>query len=256
MTRLFWTAVAVDAALFLILFVAGLATKGIADTVIDYQVRQDAEGSGYFSGRDTKAAGRAVVRRDTAALRAVGRRIDVNAKGTRGMTLMELAVTRAWESTGPSERGALSLDIVRQLLSFGADPNAGLEIATKLPDVAILSALLDAGAKTDHANDHGPVVFEWLAVMPVANLEALLDHELDGNLVDRFGTPLVVAAARADRWDLVALLMARSADLSRADAQGVRLADVVASRTESIATRPAPVQAAFARVRSRLSAKP
>jgi hypothetical protein len=230
-----------------------LAATRLRSAAIDYRVRKNAEGSGYFSGGKLKRAGAAIVRRDVAALRAIERPFDVNAKGRRGMTLMELAVTQAWESPAVANGGATSLDVVRTLLALGADPNAGLAIATKLPDVAILGVLLDAGAQPGFSDDGGPVVFEWLGVMPIANLVALLDHRLDPNSADRSGVPLAVAAARHDRWDLVLLLVDRGADASRADRDGMRLADVVASRLESTTTRSPEMKADIARVKARLS---
>jgi ankyrin repeat protein len=172
---------------------------------------------------------------------------------------MELAVTEAWESPAAissASNAATPVDVVRVLLTLGADPNAGLEIATKVHDGAVLAALLDAGAKTDHQNDHGPVVFEWLAVMPLANFTTMLDHGMNPNLTDRSGTPLIVAAAQQDRWDFVLLLMSRGATTTRGDAQGVRLADVVQSRVESTTERPAKMKADIARVKSQLGAAP
>lgn len=242
-----------------LLIVAGpallIATTRLRSAVIDYHVRQNAEGSGYFTGRDLQRAGAAVVRRDLAALRALGKNLDVNAKGTRG-TLIELAVTQADESpaapAGAMPGTATPLDIVRELIARGADPNAGLAIATKLPDGAILTALLDAGATAGFSGDHGPVVFDWLNVMPLANLTALLDHRLDPNLTDASGVPLIIAAGQADRWECVLLLMDRGADASRADRHGTRLADVVRSREESTTARPPEMKADIARVKARL----
>jgi ankyrin repeat protein len=230
-----------------------LAATRLRSATIDYQVRKNAEGSGYFSGRELKRAGAAVVRRDLAALRALEKPFDANAKGTRGMTLMELAVTQAWESPKDTNGMTPSLDVVRELLALRADPNAGLAIAIKLPDLAILTALLDAGAQPGFASDRGPVVFEWLQVMPFGNFVALLDHRLDPNITDSSGVPLIIAAAQADRWDCVLLLMARGADASRADRQGMRLADVVQSRVESTTARPPEMKADIARVKARLA---
>lgn len=246
--------------LLALIIVAGpgllLAGTRVRSAAIDYQIRKDAEGSGYFSGRDAKAAGVAVVRRDTTALKAVGKRIDVSTKGTRGMTLMELAVTGAFESPAPANGGATSLDVVRELLALHADPNAGLGIATKLPDSAILTALLDGGAKPSYVDDRGSVVFEWLRMMPLANFTALVDHGLDLNLTTSYGSPLIVEAAQADRWDIVQLLMARGADVSRGDAQGMRLADVVQGRMESTMERSPEMKADIARVKANLAATP
>lgn len=310
MAALFWIVTALDGLLFLVLLVATLTTRDIADggremsiifalivpgivvasgvllftksgsqlwrsvallivagpglllgltrlrsAFIDRQVRENAAGRGYFSGRDMKAAGAAVVQGDTAALRAAGRRVDVNARGEHGMTLMELAVTQAWEAPASTPNRPSPLAIIRELLALGADPNAGLEIATKVADASVIMALLDAGAKPDHANDFGPVVFEWLGVMPAANLAALLDHALDPNLVDRTGTPMIVAAAGHDRWDLVLLLLERGADAGRADASGTRLRDVIQSRDEPTMSQSAEAKAAIDRVRARLSTR-
>jgi len=243
-----------------LLIVAGpallIATTRLRSAVIDYHVRQNADGSGYFVGRDLQRAGAAVVRRDIAALRALGKNVDVNARGARDMTLMELAVTQADESAataaGAMAGTATPLDIVRELIARGADPSAGLAIATKLPDSAILTALLDAGATAGFSGDHGPVVFDWLNVMPLANLTALLDHRLDPNVTDASGVPLIVAAGQADRWECVLLLMDRGADASRADRHGTRLADVVRSREESTTPRPPEMKADIARVKARL----
>lgn len=232
-----------------------LAGTRLRSAVIDYRVRQNAAGSGYFSGRDLKRAGAAVVQRDVAALAALDRSVDVNTKGKRGMTLMELAVTQAFESPASPSAGSTSLDVVRALLARGADPNAGLEIATKLADSTILLALLDAGAKPGFATDQGPVAFQWLNVMPPANFTALLDHGLDVNLSDAFGTPLIIAAAQKDRWNFVLLLMDRGADASRVARNGTRLGDVVQSRVEPTSERPPEMKADIARVKARLAAE-
>jgi hypothetical protein len=238
-----------------LLVVAGpgllIAATRLRSTVIDSHVKRNAEGSGYFSGREMQQAGAAVVRGDAAALRAIGKSVDINAKGTDGMTLMELAVTRADDSAGNAGAPG-ALDVVRELMALGADPNAGLKVATKLKDITILSALLDAGAKPGFADEHGPVVFSWLNVMPIAGATALLEHQLDPNLTDSDGVPLVVAAAQQDRWNIVLLLMDRGADASRADRHGTRLADVVQSRVESTSSRPPEMLADIARVKERL----
>lgn len=231
-----------------------LAGARLRNAMIDYRVRQNALGSGYFSGRDLKRAAAAVVRRDVAALAALDRSVDVNAKGADGMTLMELAVAPDIESQTSPPAGSTPVEVVRALLSRGADPNAGLEIATKLPDSAILSALLAAGAKPGFANDHGPVAFAWLNVMPLENFTMLLDHGMDVNLSDAFGRPLIIAAAENDRWNFVLLLMDRGADATRVARNGTRLADVVQSRVESTTERPAEMKADIARVQARVGA--
>jgi uncharacterized protein len=227
-----------------------LAGTRVRSAAIDYQVRQNAAGSGYFSGRELKRAAEAVVRHDVSAITALDKSVDVNAKGKRGMTLMELAVTQVFDSSA----GSAPVDIVRTLLSRGADPNPGLETATKLPDSLVLSMLLDAGAKPGFANDNGPVVFQWINMMPPANFTALLDHGLDVNLSDASGRRVIIAAAENDRWNFVLLLMDRGADFTRDAQTGARLAELVQSRIESTSERPADMKADIERVRARLSA--
>ncbi len=225
-----------------------IAGTRVRSAVIDYQVRQNAAGSGYFSGRDLKHAAAAVVRHDVGALASLDRSLDVNTKGKRGMTLMELAVTQVFDSSA----GSAPLDIVRALLARGADPNAGLETATKLPDSVVLSMLLDAGAKPGYTSDQGPVAFQWLNMMPVANFITLLDHGMDVNLDDASGRRIIIAAAENDRWNFVLLLMHRGADVTRDAPTGARLAELVQSRIESTSDRPEEMKAEIARVKARL----
>jgi hypothetical protein len=240
-----------------LLVVAGpgllVAATRLRSAVIDSHVRRNAEGSGYFSGREMQQAGAAVVGGDVVALRAVGKSVDINARGTDGVTLMELAVTRADGSMVDASAAGATLDVVRELMALGADPNAGLKVATKLPDITILSTLLDAGAKPGFADEHGPVVFSWLNVMPFAGATVLLDHHLDPNITDASGVPFIVAAAQQDRWNIVLLLMDRGADPLRADPHGTRLADVVQSRIESTSARPPEMMLDITKVKLRLA---
>jgi len=312
MTPLFWIAVALDAAAFVILLVLGLTQSGPSDggremslifgvlvpgivvgggallflksestigratgllivggpglflagarlrsASIDYQVRQNSNGSGYFSRSDLKRAGRAVVQLDVPALHVLKGRIEVNAEGRHRMTLMALAIAQAGGEPPPGTAEATSgtpLAVIRELLALGANPNVGLEAASKLPNITILTTLLDAGAKPDYSDDQGRVVFRWLGVMPLANFTALLDHGLDVNLLDEMGTPLVIALARNDRWDLVLRIIALGADPLRADGSGMHLADVVQSRVESTSDRPPEMKSDIARVKSQLVA--
>jgi len=238
-----------------LLIVAGpgllVAATRLRSAVIDYHVRRNAAGSGYFSGREQQQAAEAVVRRDPAAIRSIGKFADVNAKGKYDMTLMELAVERAFDVPDAPGSGS-SLDVVRALLAIGADPNLGLAGATKLSNGTILSALFDAGAKPGYADDHGPVVFHWLNMMPLANAVALLDHGLDPNTTDASGSPLIIAAAEQDRWNLVLILMDRGVNPPRGDRHATRLADLVQSRIDPPSSRPPEMMADIERVKARL----
>jgi hypothetical protein len=230
------------------LLVGGIRLRSAA---IDGQVDRNTRGTGYFSNSAMQAAGDAVVRRDGAALGALKGKIDVNATGHDGMTLMQLAVEHASDPRAAAGAGGSPNDVIRALIDLGADPNAGLEGATKVADSTILKMLLDAGASPS-ANANRPVIFQWLGVIPRKHYILLLDHGVDVNAVDPSGTPLIIETARNDRWDLVLLLMDRGADPLRPDRRGTRLADVVQSRVESTTVRPPEMLADIARVKARL----
>ena len=228
-----------------------LAGTRVRDAYIRYQIRQNSAGSGYFSGRALKNAAEAVVRGDVAAINALDRSVDINAKGEGGKTLIELAVAQTVLDSTPSPSGPSRLDVVRALIARGADPNNGLEEATRFADGAALQILLDAGAKPGFADDRGPVAFRWLNIMSIGNFTALLDRGMDVNLKERDDQTLLVASAENDRWNFVLLLMDRGADALR-DAK--RLGELVQSREESTSARPAEMMADIARVKARLAA--
>lgn len=220
---------------------------------IDHLVRQNALGRGYFGGSALKRMGAAVVRRDTAALLALAPEVDVNHEGKGGMTLLRLAVDQAFESGGADSSIPSALPVVRTLIGLGARPEQGLEVATKLADPEYLRVLLEAGANPGHRTSEGPVIFAWLGVMPVTNLRVLADHGLDLNLTDRYGAPLLVAAAEQDRWDLIELLLDRGADPGRRDRHGRAVGDVVLDRITSATSYGRPAPPGLERIRARLA---
>lgn len=240
----FWRAIALVIVAGPGLFIGGARVRS---AMISHQARELGTGRGYFSEPALKRAAEAVVRGDAAAIDALDKSVDLNTVGDRGMTLMELAVSHTVPDSAAG--GSAHLDVVRALLSRGADPNPGLEEATRLSDNAVLRTLLDAGAKPGYATDQGPIVFRWLNVMSLASFTALLDHGLDINHSERYGTSLLVASAEADRWNFVLLLIDRGADMAR-DAE--RLRELVKSRQESTSDRPADVKTDIARVDARL----
>jgi len=179
---------------------------------IDHRVAQDATGSGYFSGRAMKAMGAAVVKRDVQTLRELGPSVHVNIEGEGGMTLLALAAAQA----NASAPGAASvLLVVEVLLSLGAKPAQAMETATKLKDPALLRLLLDAGGDPNmKARDGQPLVFSWLAVMPLPTLRLLAERGLDLNATF-YRDPLAVVLAITQRCDLLAFLIEQGADVAR-----------------------------------------
>jgi len=184
----------------------------IRNVYIDHRVAQDAAGSGYFSGRAMKAMGAAVVKRDVQTLRELGPAVQVNIEGEGGMTLLALAAGLA-DADAP---GAASvLPVVEVLLSLGAKPAQAMETATKLTDPALLRLLLDAGGDPNmKARDGQPLVFRWLAVMPLPTMRLLAERGLDLNATFH-GDPLAVVLAIKQRRDLLAFLIEQGADVAR-----------------------------------------
>lgn len=217
-----------------------LAGTRIRSAYIDYVVRQNALGRGYFSSATMKAMGAAVVAADIATLQRLGPTVDVNTVGERGMTLIGLATDQAFgapeeerSSTGPGagssnepsvpgpqpaaipHRGRRRA-VIETLLRLGAKPNpTATSTALKVRDPAVLGALLNAGADPNALTERGtPLVFEWLSVMPAENLKLLIQHGLNVN-VAQYDTPLPVEVTLQRRWDLLLLLAQSGADLTK-----------------------------------------
>lgn len=190
-----------------------LAGSQIRNLYIDYQIGQNARGRSYFEGKAGKAMGEAVVNGDLVAIERLAREVDVNAVGKRQVTLISLAAERMSEADTP-ERANQQLEVIRTLLKLGARPDPALATAVKVKDPAVLQALLEAGAKPNQgASEDRPLVFDWLAVMPLENLRLLIAHGLDVNAQER-GIPLAFAMANHQRWDLLLLAAQHGADLA------------------------------------------
>jgi ankyrin repeat protein len=140
--------------------------------------------------------------------------------------------------------------VIRTLLQLGAKPGPGLEVAIKLESSEILRALLDGGADPNLGAPEDPVVFRWLAVVPLANLQLLTERGLDLDVRDREGTPLVVSAAEQARWDLLLWLLEKGADGGRTDKAGRTAATLVAGRIEVAVRSGGEAPAALLRVKA------
>ncbi len=77
------------------LFIAG---GQIRSAYIDYMVRQHTAGRGFFTTPELDEMGAAVVAADIATLRRLGPKVDVNAVGEQGRTLIGMATTLAFEA--------------------------------------------------------------------------------------------------------------------------------------------------------------
>lgn len=190
-----------------------------------------------------------MVRRDVATLIRLAPQVDVNTVGPGGKTLLSLAADEAFGGEGRPDRPS-ELPVIRTLLQLGAKPGPGLEVAIKLESSEILRALLDGGADPNLGVPEDPVVFRWLAVVPLANLQLLTERGLDLDVRDREGTPLVVSAAEQARWDLLLWLLEKGADGGRTDKAGRTAATLVAGRIEVAVRSGGEAPAALLRVKA------
>jgi hypothetical protein len=200
---------------------------------IDYKLSQFRIGRGYFSGSAMKAMGESVVLADVAKLTKLAANVDVNAAGVasggEAVTLLGLAVARALEKdrVGASHG---QLAVVLALLAWGAKPDSGMDAALRMRDTAILKALLMAGADPNKLDaSRQPIVFRWLEVISAENLRLLGEHGLNIN-ASMYDTPLAMAAAVNDRWDLLPFLIARGADVKTKRSDGRSVAQELSIR--------------------------
>jgi ankyrin repeat protein len=252
MTPVFWTAVVFDVILFAVLLVFTLTGSGHSDggreMALFFSILLPAVVIGGGMLLFLRSA--STTKRIVALIVVAGPGILLAATRLQSAAI-DYRVRR--NSEAEADSNAAALDVIRELVTLGADPNGGLKTATKIRDGRVLQVLLAAGAKPGYSDDRGPVSFEWLGVMPLANFTALLDHGLDLDIVDSSRNPLIMTAARGDRWDFVLLLMARGADPLLGDREGMTLADVVQRRLVSTMERPAEMKADIVRVKAQLS---
>jgi hypothetical protein len=233
------------------LFIAGGRIRG---AYIDYVVRQNTLGRGYFSTAAMKAMGAAVVEADLATLQRLGPTVDVNEVGERGKTLIGMAADQAFDA--PDEKRARRrLAVIEALLRLGAKPGPAMSLALKVKDPAVLTALLNAGADPNGLTEQGaPLVFEWLSTMPVENLRLLIQRGLNVNVV-QYRTPLPVEVTLQRRWDLLLLLAQSGADLTRPRDDGRNVAGELAIRVEEAKSEGREPPPDLLRVRELLGAR-
>ncbi|MEJ0038097.1 MAG: hypothetical protein WDO68_18800 [Gammaproteobacteria bacterium] len=233
------------------LFIAG---GRIRNAYIDYVVRQNALGRGYFSSTALKEMGAAVVQADLATLQRLGPTVDVNTVGERGMTLIAMAVDQAFNAPDEEHAGRRRT-VIETLIRLGAKPGPAMSAALKLKDPMVFNALLEAGADANALTEQGsPLVFEGLSVMPVENLRLLIGHGLNVNVI-RYNTPLAVEITLQRRWDLLLLLARSGADLRKPRDDGRNVADELTIRVEEAKSEGHEPPADLLRVRELLGAR-
>lgn len=190
------------------------------DVYLDYRAGQSALGRGNFSSSAMEAMAAAVVRADIATIRQLAPKVDINTVGSKGVTLLWLAVDNAYTSASglPDDT---RLTLVKTLLELGAKAdveyttpshvNPALQTALSLKNLSVARALLDAGANPNARDNTGtPLVFSArlvgfrLMAERGANLNATIN-----------GTPLSVWLATGEQWDSLSCLIEQGVDVSR-----------------------------------------
>jgi len=193
------------------------------------------------------AVAQGIVKNDPNAIRAAAMGVpDLQAPGREGATLLNFAVMQSWQRPE-------SVDAIRTLLSLGADPNYtngnrnSFAMANAVHASApVLRAMLEASGNPNTRDEFGrPVILmNWYLGyyenQARSRLELLLDHGADVNSAmpkdgsDSAGYPLLLYRTAMGLKDNLAyadalLLLERGADPSRAGADGMTFAKMLAA---------------------------
>lgn len=176
------------------------------------------EAGKVFADAKTAALAAAVAHGDDQRVRELAAQgADPNARGDRGVTLLEWALLRQ------------SPEGMRALLDAGANPaQPGLGGATVLhmaamaDDVRYLTILLDRGADPNapHGVTQAPPLSAALMNPNDAAFGLLLAHRADPNRADRLGNTPLHVAAQTHRPALVLKLLEAGADPARRNQHG------------------------------------
>jgi hypothetical protein len=216
-------------ALFIVL-APGLyfAKSQIEHRIVNRRIEADRIGFGYFDTEPMRQMGIAVVQHDAETLMRIGPKVDINARGRDGMTLMHMAV----RSADARRSNGSEIPIVRALLALGANPNFAMPAACIRFDPALLEVLLAAGGNPNLVTDaHVPLVFGVMSMIAPRNFRLLAQHGLDLNSNSR-GDPLPVQLAIYRRWDLLAIAIELGADTRLARPDGRNVAEELAHQVD------------------------
>jgi len=192
------------------------------------------------------AVAQGIVKNDPEAIRAAAKGVpDLQAPGRDGATLLNFAVMQSWQRPE-------SVDVIRTLLSLGADPNYanGNRNSSAMANAGhssalVLRSMLEAGGNPNTRDEFGrPVILmNWYLGyyenQTRSRLELLLDHGADVNSTmpkdrsDSPGYPLLLYRTAMGLDDNLAysdalLLLERGADPTRASADGMTFGKILA----------------------------
>jgi len=192
------------------------------------------------------AVAQGVVKNDPEAVRAAAKGVqDLQAPGRDCATLLNFDVMQSWQRPE-------SVDVIRTLLSLGADPNYanGNRNSSAMANAGhssalVLRSMLEAGGNPNTRDEFGrPVILmNWYLGyyenQARSRLELLLDHGADVNSAmpkdgsDSAGYPLLLYRTAMGLKDNLAyadalLLLERGADPNRASTDGMTFGKILA----------------------------
>lgn len=175
----------------------------------------------YFTTRAEVAFAEAAAKGDIAELeRLQARGVDVNAHGRNDIT------PAAWAVGHRSKKG------YQYLLEHGADPNvqdsvdgnSAMSLSARVADSWWLKESIARGGNvnlTNHLTKRTPILDALNSGLDrEGNIRILIGAGANLNVVDKYGTPLIIVAAQHWRYELVYELLVAGADPTLPSASG------------------------------------
>ena len=216
-----WRGAKATAALVIVAPAIGFAYWGADELSYRATKRDYALGRDYFTSPAAQALAGAVVAGDEATVTLTARTVDVNQAGELDQTFIGLALTRS----------TIDLAIVEALLDAGADPNQKkgwpLSVAISRRNAELATMLLDRGADPSRPDGMDTPVFFGALDQPDM-LALLLTRGARVDAVDVRGWTAVMRATWDARWPSVRLLLAAGADLAHVAPDGAGIDRAIA----------------------------
>jgi len=177
------------------------------------------EAKEFFAG-DYLQFAQAIDREDTASMREISKRIDLNAKvGEKQMTVFVYAVVNKKTKS------------MQELVSLGANPalvvsgvGAPLSLAASAEDPKLIEVLLDAGCDPNTKIDDEPLLFDAQLQDRKEIVNILLQHGANINATDSLGNSALKYAIGTMHYDMAIFLIEKGADVHSKTLDGVSVA--------------------------------